>query len=100
MADARPRDGKQPAARRRRFEKALKGRIGEKAEHGALAVARDFGELVHDVAHAFGADRGEQHAKIVDAEIVVDDPGRNNFAIGENLLDDYSLDALRSLVGL
>ena len=65
------------------FEEIVESVVGAKAEHRALAVAGDLRELVHHVLHALPARRREEDAEIVDAEIVVDDPGGDDLAIGE-----------------
>ena len=99
MADPLPGRGEQAPRRHRRFQKVVERFVGAKAEHRALAVARDLGEFVHDVVHALAARRREENAEVVDAEIVVDDAGGDDLAIGENLLDDDRLDALGASVG-
>ena len=76
-----------------RFQEIAERVIDAKTEHGALAVARDLCEFVHHVVHALRARGREEHAHVVDAEIVVDDPRGDDLAIRENLrtMVDFTL---------
>src|SRR5687767_1689707 len=64
MADPPPRCGRKPAGRRGRAQEFPERGLGPEREHGALAVARDRGELVHDVAHAHLARGGEEDREV------------------------------------
>ena len=99
VSDTLPGCGEQAPCRHGRIQEVVESLIDLKTEHRALAVAGDLREFVHHVQHALPARRREEDADVVDPQIVVNDPGGDDLAIGENFLDDDRLDALGALVG-
>lgn len=99
MADALPGRMEQPPVGCRGFQKITEARLGAEAEHRALAMLGDQREFLHDVFHPRFACRSKKHAKIVDAEMFVDDAGGDDLAISEDFRHDHSLDAFGGLVG-
>lgn len=71
----------------------------DETEHRAASVARNRCEGRHHVAHALLVRGDEEHAEIVDAEVIVDHPRCNDLAIGADFRFDHALDAFGAGVG-